>query len=406
MSTLLKYFTMLNVDLRRLLLVESLPRFQRGMSLVELMVAVVIGMATVLAVANAIILSEGQRRGTGSGSEAQNSASMGAYLVERDLRMAGYGIFTNEANGISEVCTLGTVHTYNANRAKTDLDYNSNLPFAPVFINPPGIPVGDTGTDVVMINYAGGSLGVVGAGVRLDADAAADGTTITVRDLGGFRAGDLMLVVEAARNCTISEITGVETTNSALLRGTAPYANDYRGGSLATPGWNKAGGLGVSYTKAGRVYNLGPPEQFVSVVYAVRNQQLTRCDLMQFDCAATANVNNSTIWVPIVSNIVLMRAEMGVDSDGDGALDAWRSGPCATANCVPTFAEWQWVKAMRLAVVSRSTQYAKELVTTAQPSWQGQTALAVDHLSDWQHYRYGSFELVAPIRNIVLWSSL
>jgi type IV pilus assembly protein PilW len=387
---------------------ELTRRRQGGMSLVELMVGVVIGMATVLVVANTIILSEGQRRGTSSGGEAQNNASIAAYLVERDLRMAGYGIFSTEAGGISEVCTLGVVHTYNTARSTNALDYNNNLPCAPLFVNPPDIPAGDAGSDILMLNYAGGSLGVVGAGVRLSSVAGVADDSVRVENLGGFRAGDLMLLAETGRNCSINEITGVDTPNSRLQRGTVSYANDYQGGGMVTPRWNNAGGLGVEYTSVARAYNLGPPGQFVSAVYAVRNQQLTRCDLMQSDCLAGGLLPDPTVWVPIVSNVVAMRAEIGVDTDGDGALDAWRTAPCAGAACVPTFDEWRRVKAVRLAIVSRATQFSKDIVTTTAtaPSWQGQTPLSLSHVNDWQHYRYGTLELVAPIRNILVWSTL
>lgn len=385
---------------------EPMRRRQRGMSLVELMVGAVIGMATVLVVANTIIQSEGQRRGTSSGGEAQNNSSIAAYLVERDLRMAGYGIVNNEAAGISAVCFPGVVRTYNINRGTTDLNYDNDLPFAPLFINPPSIPAGDAGSDIVMINYAGGSLGVVGAGVRLTATAGATDASIRVENLGGYRAGDLVMLAEGGRDCTLSEVTGVDAANSRLLRGTTAYANDYHGGGMVSPRWNKAGGLGVGYTTTGQVYNLGPPEQFISVVYAVRNQQLTRCDLMQADCLAAANVADPTVWVPIVSNVVVLRAEMGVDGDGDGALDTWRSRPCNGSTCVPTFTEWRRVKAARLAIVSRSTQFSKEAVTSQMPNWQGQTALSLDHLGDWQHYRYATLELVVPTRNIIVWSPL
>lgn len=379
---------------------------QAGMSLIELMVGVVIGMLTILIVANTIITSEGQRRGTSSGSDAQNNAMLAAYLVERDLRMSGYGIFTNETGGVSEVCSVGTVRTYNANRATTDLNYAGDLPFVPVLINPTSIPAADIGSDIIMLNYAGGSLGVVGAGVKFAGNSATTANNYKIENIGGFRAGDLALVAQAGLNCTISEVTGLDAINSQVLRGTDSYANDYKGGGMVTPAWNKAGGLGVDYTTAARLYNLGPPDQFISVVYAVRNQQLTRCDLMISDCLSSGGTGNPNVWVPIAGNIVALRAEMGVDSDGDRKTDAWRERPCAGAACTATFSEWRGVKAVRLVVVARSAQFSKEEVTTTAPTWQGQTSISLGHLADWTHYRYGSVELVTPVRNIVLWSTL
>lgn len=217
---------------------------QAGMSLIELMVGVVIGMLTILIVANTIITSEGQRRGTSSGSDAQNNAMLAAYLVERDLRMSGYGIFTNETGGVSEVCSVGTVRTYNANRATTDLNYAGDLPFVPVLINPTSIPAADIGSDIIMLNYAGGSLGVVGAGVKFAGNSATTANNYKIENIGGFRAGDLALVAQAGLNCTISEVTGLDAVNSQVLRGTDSYANDYKGGGHGYPSMEQGGRAG------------------------------------------------------------------------------------------------------------------------------------------------------------------
>ena len=99
-----------------------------------------------------------------------------------------------------------------------------------------------------------------------------------------------------------------------------------------------------------------------------------------------------------------------------GVVDTWD-------NITPTTnAGWRQVVAVRLAVVARSATYEKEVVTTANPTWDVGSvipvtgavtcpsgtgkclSLKVDGLTDWQHYRYKVFDTVIPLRNM-LWNS-
>ena len=396
---------------------------QAGISMIELMVGVVIGMLTVLVVANSIIVSEGQRRGTSSGNDALNNATISAYLLERDLRMAGFGLFTNEVDGLARVCLVGKVLTYNKDRTPSNVTYDATnvtpttfLPFAPVFINPGALPPGDSNSDVVLVNYSGGTLAVVSTGIKLGGAAATAATTFKINasedSLGGFRTGDLMLAVESGRDCSLYEVTGPRPVAGDTVEraSSGSYVNDQKGSVSVTPTWNKIGGLGVDYTQFGLLYNLGAADQLTSVAYAVRNGNLTRCNLMTSDCLSsdTSKTGDPTIWVPVATNIVALKAELGVDTTmpQDFSLDAWRKRPCSGANCTPTYDEWARLKAMRIGLIARSSQYNKEEVTSSVPVWQGTESFDLSTGTDWKHYRYGIVEFVVPIRNIAFWSPL
>lgn len=391
---------------------------QSGISMIELMIGVVIGLLTALVVANTIIASDEQRRGTVTGNDAQNNAALAAYLIERDIRMSGYGIFTNEVDGLGRVCTVGNVRTHNASRPTPQLNFDTNLPFAPAYINPPTIPAGDAGSDVLLVNYSGGDMAVSGTGVKLgqntdtSSTSASGGFNFKINaaefTLAGYRTGDLVMAVENGRDCSLYEITAPNSpmTGDSLTIGTSAYASDHQNGTSTTPSWNKSGGLGVNYTTAGRIYNIGAASQFVSVAYAVRNGQLTRCDLMTSTCTDNGTTQDATIWVPIASNVAALRVEMGRDTDGDRVVDTWSEHPCGDGACTPTYDQWTQVKAIRMVVVARSMQFSKEEATATVPTWQGQNAISLEHVPDWNHYRYGTVELLVPLRNVVLWSTI
>ena len=64
----------------------------RGFSLVELMVAVVIGLIGTVVIFQVYAVSEGQKRSTVSGGDAQQNGAIGLFTIERELRNAGHGL--------------------------------------------------------------------------------------------------------------------------------------------------------------------------------------------------------------------------------------------------------------------------------------------------------------------------
>ncbi len=70
-------------------------RRERGLSLVELMVGIVVAMAAVLVVTQMFKLSEGQRRTTTGGDDAQMTGAIAISLLQRELRQAGQGLMSN-----------------------------------------------------------------------------------------------------------------------------------------------------------------------------------------------------------------------------------------------------------------------------------------------------------------------
>ncbi|MBI2291463.1 MAG: prepilin-type N-terminal cleavage/methylation domain-containing protein [Betaproteobacteria bacterium] len=67
-------------------------RSGRGFSLVEIMIAVVVGMLGILIIMQVFLVSEGQKRTTTGGADAQENALMAMFTLEREMRIAGLGL--------------------------------------------------------------------------------------------------------------------------------------------------------------------------------------------------------------------------------------------------------------------------------------------------------------------------
>ena len=63
----------------------------------------------------------------------------------------------------------------------------------------------------------------------------------------------------------------------------------------------------------GTLFNLGRAPKILA--YAIRGGNLTVCDYAANNCGDANNKDDATVWVPIVSSIVSLRAEYGRDGD-------------------------------------------------------------------------------------------
>jgi len=341
------------------------PRFIRtnGFSLIELMVGLVIGMVALLVVMQVFSLSEGSRRTTVGGDDAQTGGAIAFTSLQRDIRQAGYGI--NAPNLIGCSVLLPTGWTVSA--------------LAPLTINHASIPAGDANTDTLLV--AQGNSSGSPEGDRINAQPS--NAVYAVATTTAFTLGDQIIAEPANRP------TPCNLTMEPLV---LPPADP-----------NVTVGTGVAGMVNGALFNLGQRPQVVA--YAVRSGNLTTCDYTTNDCSVAANTGDPTVWVPIGENVVSLRAQYGRDTTApgmDGVVDVFDQ-TTPTTKC-----EWARMRAVRLALVTRSGQYEKTNVTTASPVWAGSIdssgnpaqPVNLAGLPNWQQYRYKTFETTVPLRNM------
>lgn len=388
-----------------------------GFGLVELMVAMVIGMLGIIVMMQVFSMFEGQKRTTTSGDDAITTGAIALHSLQRDIQQAGWGI--------SDIALIGCTIT--------GLTVGGGaIPLNPVTINPvdasnnPLVPVGDNNTDTLLV-VSGNGNGTVEGDQFLSATSA-NATAYTVwapiafadpAPLDAFP----MRVVATAQNRTAGACALVADSVSAQ-----PTASSV---TLTV------GGVGTAFASGDRLFMLG--DRPVVRVYAIRGGNLTVCDWTASNCAAAGSTGNASVWVPIANDIVSLRAQYGRDTaadDMDGVVDVWDQTIPAT---VSTNAARDMracaiarIGAVRVALVARSTQPEKTLdwpaltqhVTTPPTVetwtdllWVGTTKAAHDISSaaaeavaisfpattgwpTWQDFRYKVFQTVIPLRNI------
>ena len=133
---------------------------QAGFSLIELMVGVAVALIATVVVMQVFQISEGQRRNTTGGDDAQTNGAMAVSMIQRDLQQAGNGV----ANTALLTCNLALP----SGRVLNNL--------SPVAINSADVVAGDAGTDTLRIVY--GNANGLPEGTRI---ATALGSTYTGR---------------------------------------------------------------------------------------------------------------------------------------------------------------------------------------------------------------------------------
>jgi len=374
-------------------------RGARGFTLIELMVGVLIGLLASLAVTQVLVNSEGQKRSTVSGSDAQVNGALALLALQRAVAPAGYG-FSNNFNLLG--CTLAA-------------RYNSAAPAGfPTVLAPVIITQGAGGApDTVRVIASAKStyslpIRVVAPGYNPGNPslstafpvAAVGGVQGPVTDGGGtvIEPGELMVAAPAIGGaCEVFQVTAAPTSSPATVVRTTNNAK-----------WNMAGFPAANYGEGNYLLNLGT---LIDETYSVSGSSTLQVN--RFTMAADSSFSYDS--QALFPNVVQIRALYGKDSTGGtGSVNTWD-------NVTPTDnAGWRQLRAVRLAIVTRSDQFERENVTFANPQWNVGTAvtitgtttcgtsqclsLKVDNLPDWQRYRYKIFETVIPLRNM-LWTS-
>ncbi len=384
---------------------------QRGLSLVEIMVGVMIARIGVVIIFQMLATSEERKRSASSGSDTQISGVIGITSLERDVREAGYG-FSSAAYDNAVTPVMGcTVNAYDAGR-----------PVAAYTFRLTPIQIVQGASDSIIVLRGNGPVFPAAYVFTESTD-----TTKKTRGRGGMSPRDYALIARTAGGlqCVMVELTEVNNDYGSCSVCDDAVTIQHKPGNYSYPVYNPDGTTSTQ-TRVARFNNPAPTLTFTSGfiftlgngarrnIWTVSNNRLqVTNDLLYSDVDGTAGNDP----VEVADSIVNLQAEYGIDANNNGRVDA---GEWTTVDPVAASA-WANVLAVRMAILVRSGQYERTQVTTAIPGWSGDATspLVVTNLDgsistappasgqafdDWRNYRYRVYETVVPLRNI-LWGS-
>ncbi|WP_374592543.1 PilW family protein [Aquabacterium sp.] len=363
------------------------PR-QRGFTLIELMVGIVLGMVTVAIIAQVFAVSESKKRSTTTGADAQINGTLALYAIQREAQMAGYGFADYPA---SIGCNV---------RYKYSTNGDSTFPLVPVIID-----AGVNGSNVLTLMRSGKST--YSLPVEIKSNHAQSDLHYSVQSTLGVSQGDLMVIVPGGEDAKVgvtdcSVVQVKDGTGSEVLTATNIPVTAGSGGL-----WNQQSILPALGYKAGAyMLNMG------GLAFSQYSVNAATNSLQQ--SVMTAGTGGWTAPQDLYQQVVVFKAMYGKAATTSAPVSIYD-------NVEPTTpVGWSLVRSVRIMVVARSSQYEKDEVTLKPLLWDvGKTdtvagtvacgsskciEVPVDFLPDWKHYRYKIYDTVVPLRNI-LWNS-
>lgn len=300
----------------------------RGLTLVELMIALAIGLVLILVVA-AVYVSSRQTYRSGEGiSRLQESARFAFTFMSRDIRQAGFFGCVGGAATVNNVLNNATNPAFDFQRAINGFDAaiggSAWTPDLPTGLTGTVTPV--SGSDVFIVR---GLSGVARAVIDHPVDATSGipgGAPIEVGSNSGFAAGDIVLATDCV-GATVFQLSGVSTSGARDLL------------SHAAGG----GSPGNTTSNLGREFGDGDVMRVASNLYFVGTNPAGRPALYRRE------LSSGSASEELVEGVENLQVLYGVDTDGDRSADTYlRADEVATAN------QWERVVSLRLEMLVQS----------------------------------------------------
>jgi type IV pilus assembly protein PilW len=287
----------------------------RGIGLTELLVGLAIGLVAITVILRVFAGAESLKRNTTGVAEAQQVGTVTTHLLATDLASAGNGL----AAAASELATCPDTG-----------DIRTSLRPIPVLI----LAGATTDTpDAIVVNYAAATALAGPAALAADAS---PGAPLRVRSPLGFAAGDRVAAISLGGICATATVTSVSPPDP---EGVVDVAHS---------------GLADAFPRSAVLLDLGPRGRMQRVRYDVVDGTLRSLDLLTPDAAPN----------PLASNIVTLKAQYGVDLDGDGYLDTWVAADRAPWNAASLLAApaaaIAAIKAVRIGLIVKSDAWDRD----------------------------------------------
>ncbi len=271
---------------------------QRGHTLIELMIAIIIGLIMVLASFQVLATFEGHKRTTTAMNDALQSGNFGLYTLDKLARSSGTGLVQSASFAygcqLNYTPTGGTAVASGVVSLPTPFSGvvgSTGLPLrlAPAIIFPgaTAYPSAANASDAFLLMSGGAGY----SEVPIPITAPPTNSQLIVDSTIGFRANDWALIGGSGVSaCTVTHVTAVPNNVVLNLNGASSmtaYANGY------------VAGLGSAAAASFMMFALGDANSLYSV------------DLLNSDLSAAQLVSD---------DIVMLRAVYGVDPGATGTV--------------------------------------------------------------------------------------
>lgn len=381
-----------------------------GFSLVELLVAVAIGLVVTLAVFGVLAASEGRKRTAVSLNDANQSGAYAAYTLDRMIRSSGSG-FTEgwgRVGGCRLNATLGAAGTW-PRAVALPAPFTAiplTLRLAPVVIFQ---GASTAGSDVLMVMNGAAGFAEAPAAVRPGSVSALE---FRAPNTIGFFANDLVMLAGGGE-CQLTQVDDDKPACVADPTAVFPPLNCGQqvplGGSFHNASSTTFATLSTADTYAIPLGNTTTNRPQFQLLGVGDNTTLFSYDMLL--------LNGNDAPLPLAEGVMTLRAVYGVDTDDDGVINDWFAptagsiwDSAALMNGSPASAtNLRRIVAVRIGLVMRSSLIEREDVAPATlglftdltsggaPLTQNVAIATAD-----RRMRHRAIEVTVPVRNLLL----
>ena len=328
-------------------------RRQRGLSLIEFMIAIVIGMLMLLGLTLTLVSSVQSRSELEKTSRQLENGRFAIEALREDIELAGfYGEFLPPSNTSWSTPDPCTTVLQDMGFAAPNYRWNtSSSTIIPVGIQGYTDATGlsclsnyKANTSIIVIRRAGT------VGIKIDADGNGvadafvdtngDGTTETAfADLG---KGYLLQQSDCSDTPVESTFVMDHHTSHFTLHGVMPVVS---GGQSSC----KFGGLNTVRRYVQRIYYIGTCNDCSGAGDGIPTLKMVELQPASAVCADNTNTAcGSTVTRSLADGIENLQLEYGIDASGFGTPDSF--------NSTPTAADWKNVVAVRIFLLARNNE--------------------------------------------------
>lgn len=391
---------------------HRVQRRQHGITLIELMVAIVIGLVVTLAATSLLIFGESSKRTTAATNDMGQTGAYAAYVLDRAVRAAGSGFTQSWTLAGAFGCLLNATLPSTPNLPRSSAfpapfataflggaSGSANLRVAPVLI---GKSQSDAGSDVLVVM---GGTAASGDVPRLILSSGKSTSILRLDSTVGLAEGDLGLVsASGTTDCLLEQVHSSTAFADSAGNDALPLGSTYYTASGSSTSLSTLAASGSAYfTPLGNV-NAGNTQFQMFGVGS--NNTLYSYDLLM--------ANGTDASQAVADGVSEMHALYGLDTNSDGVLDTWVD-PGATgydiATMMTTPATARQVVAIRIALVLRSANPERANDNGDLPSPASLTLFSdlatslrqtISFSTSEQHFRHRIVESTIPIRNVLL----
>lgn len=266
-------------------------REQKGFGLVELMIAMTLGLLLLGGIGYVYMGSSAAFRTTDNLSRIQENARYALEVMSRDIRMAGYVGCGNIASMTVKTIASPPVPPMSLNNALIGYDNGSG------WTNPSTIP--RAAGDVLSI------MAAFGSGTTLSGNLTPSNANVQVRgNPNGFKQSDVLVVTDCA-NADVFKVTNTPGTSGTV--------------TLAHGSGSNSGNRTGNYGSDAFVMRVDQYSYFIGATLVTANRPLSVRALYRVGLDGNAE--------ELVENVHDMQLRYGLDTNNDGTADSYSTTP-------------------------------------------------------------------------------